>query len=64
MCVSVVLQGVEDRGEGNEGCDDGEQDGSGAEVVARSEIEAGGAESGNAGGEGLLHECPLPSLVV
>jgi hypothetical protein len=58
VCLFVVLQRIEDRGEGKDGGNGSEQDGSGAERLARSDVEAGGSESGSSGGEGLLHGDP------
>jgi hypothetical protein len=55
MCMFGVTQGMEDRGEHSDGGDGSEQDGSGAERLAADDIEAGGGESGDAGGEGWLH---------
>jgi hypothetical protein len=54
-----VTQGIEDRGERSDGGYGSEQDGSGAERLAASDIEAGSGESGNAAGEGLLHGSSL-----
>ncbi len=42
MCLFVVLQGIEDRGEGEDGGDGSEKDGSGAEWLVRGDVEAGG----------------------
>src|SRR3981189_3081329 len=55
MCMFGVTQGIEDRGERSDGGYGSEQDGSGAERLAAGDIEAGSAESGDAGWEGLLH---------
>jgi hypothetical protein len=55
MCMFGVTQGVEDRGECGDGGYGSEQDGSGAERLAAGDIETGSGESGDAGGEGLLH---------
>jgi len=55
MCMFGVTQGIEDRGERSDGGYGSEQDGSGAERLAAGDIEAGSGESGDAGGEGLLH---------
>ena len=41
MCMSGVTKGIEDRGERTDGGHDSEQDGSGAERLAASDIEAG-----------------------
>jgi hypothetical protein len=54
--ASGVTQGIEDQGERTDGGNDSEQDGSGAERLAASEIEAGSAECGEEGGQGLLHK--------
>ena len=51
MCMSVVAQGIEDRGERTDGGHGSEQDGSGAERLVAGDIEAGSGESGEA-----LHE--------
>ncbi len=55
MCMSGVTQGIEDRGERTDGGHGSEQDGSGAERLAAGDIEARSSESGDAGGERLLH---------
>jgi len=56
MCMSGVTEGIEDQGERTDGGNDSEQDDSGAERLAASDIEAGGDECGEVGGLGLLHE--------
>src|SRR5580704_7994548 len=53
--MSVVTQGIEDRGEHSSSGYDSEKDGSRAERLAASDIEAGSGESGDAVAEGLLH---------
>jgi hypothetical protein len=58
MCMSGVTKGIEDRGERNNGGNDSEQDGSGAEWLAAGDIEAGSGERRDAGEEGLLHDGP------
>jgi hypothetical protein len=59
MCMFVVTQSIEDRGERSDGGYGSEQDGSGAERLAAGDIEAGSGESGDAGGEGLRHGSSL-----
>jgi hypothetical protein len=44
MCMSGVTHGIEDRGERTDGDNDSEQDNSGAERLAASEIEAGSGD--------------------
>src|ERR1700734_4183710 len=53
--ASRVTQGIEDQGERPDGGNDREQDGSGAERLAASDVEAGSGEHGKADGPGLLH---------
>src|ERR1700723_668998 len=58
MGMFGVTQGIEDRGERGNGGHGSEQDGSWAERLAACDIEAGSGESGDAGGERLLHGSP------
>ena len=51
-----VTQGIEDRRERTDGDNDSEQDGSWAERLAASDIEAGTGEYGENSGRPLLHE--------
>jgi hypothetical protein len=53
--MPVVAEGIEDGGERSDGGNDREQDGSRAERLASSEIEAWSGESGDSGGQRLLH---------
>ena len=55
MYMSGVTQGIEDQGERTDGDNDREQDGSGTEWLAASDIEAGSGERGALRGQGLLH---------
>jgi hypothetical protein len=55
MCMSGVTQSKENREERTDGGHGSEQDGSGAEWLAASDIEAGSGESGDSGMEGVLH---------
>ena len=54
MYMSGVTQGIEDDGERTGGDNDRKQYDSGVERLAASEIEAGSAECGDAGRQGLL----------
>jgi hypothetical protein len=62
MCMSGVTQGIEDQGERTDGGNGSEQDGSGAEWLAASDIEAGSGECGAVGGQGPLHEWVILGL--
>ena len=53
--MSGVTQGVENQGERTNGGNGCEQDGSGAERLTAGNIKAGSGESGDSGGERLLH---------
>jgi hypothetical protein len=55
MYMSGVTQCKENRVERTDGGHGSEQDSSGAEWLAPSDIEAGSGESGDSGMEGLLH---------
>ena len=46
MCMSVVTQGIEDRGEHSDGGHGSEQDGSGAERLVADDVETGSGECG------------------
>ena len=56
MCMSGVTQGIEDRGERTDGDNDSEQNGSGAERLAASDIEGGSVKYGEIGGQALPYE--------
>jgi hypothetical protein len=56
MCITGMTHGIEDRGEPTDGGNDSEQDGSGAERLPASDIEAGSSECGDAGGQRLPRE--------
>ena len=56
MRTSGVTQGIDDRGEDTDGGHDCEQDGSGTERLAASDIEMG--SGGDSSVEGLLHRGP------
>jgi hypothetical protein len=56
VCMSVVLQDIEDCGERRDRGNDSKQEGSWAKGLAASDIEAGSGESGGFGGQGLLHD--------
>jgi hypothetical protein len=53
--MSGVTQGIEDQRERTKGDNGSKQDSSGAERLTADDIKAGSGESGNSGGERLLH---------